>query len=175
MHTGTQTRGSRVGAAVTVLLAGLAVGLAGCGAEGPCARDGKLPASWTLSAAGITVDVTRSPFAYSVRDAAGAEVLRSLGPGAGDGYATVGHTGGSVIWSNVVSGGYFSFTPQLNPWHDDLRVVAARQTDAATLELSLEQPGARFCSFVTMRLRDSTLHPGGWKFGNGQCTRYMFR
>ena len=24
-------------------------------------------------------------------------------------------------------------------------------------------------------LRDSTLHPGGWKFGNGQCTRYISR
>ena len=142
---------------VGATLLALALATAGCRDRGPCLRTGHVPDSWTLTASGVTVEVTRSPFAYRVRDAAGTEVLRSLGPGADDGYGTVGFTGGSVIWSNVVSGGYFSMTPVLNPWQDDLRVVAASQPDATRLDLSLEQPGARFCSHMTLVLRDSTL------------------
>jgi sulfoquinovosidase len=117
--------------------------------RGPCPHDHGMPASWQLAGQGFTVEVTRDPYTVTVRDAAGAVVLQSLGEGAGDGYAAVGFTGGSVEWQNVVSPGYYQMTPLLNRWKDQHKVVAAKLDASGALTVAVEGPNARQCVHVT--------------------------
>jgi sulfoquinovosidase len=139
-----------IGAVAAVLL------VAACD-RGPCPHDHGMPASWVLEGEGFTVEVTRDPYTVTVRDAAGAVVLQSLGEGAGDGYAALGFTGGSVAWQNVVSPGYYQMTPLLNPWKDQHRVVSAKVDETGALRVALEGPNARQCVRVTHTLQAAAL------------------
>jgi alpha-D-xyloside xylohydrolase len=111
------------------------VALAACGdAAAP-------PASYTLSAPGITVTVTAHPFQLAVADGAGRVVLDSLGAGAGDGYSGLGWTTGDVnITRSGVSPGYFFFESALAAWRDGYAVASA-VAGASTLDLVLTAAG----------------------------------
>jgi len=118
-----------------------------------------LPAQWTLQATGIRVDVQRRPFAVTVRNADGVEVLRSLGAGHGDGFGTLGWTSGTIrLTPNGVNRGYFAFSKRLDPWRDDWVVVDATVRDRE-LELQFRGEGGRGAERMTVRqtLRDATL------------------
>ncbi len=129
---------------------------AGCSDPLPCAS-GNPEAGYTLAGAGITVEVTRSPYRYLVKDATGAVVLSSAGAGKKDGYGTVGWTNGQLFWGNNVSPGYFTFDTNLEPWRDDWTVVAASQPNATSLEITLAQAGDPACIHQVYSLRASTL------------------
>lgn len=132
---------------------------AGLGCQGdPCAAGGPLPDAWTLTEADIAVEVRRSPYGYTVRDRAGAPVLRTLDGGDGDGYGAVSWAGGGVSWGQAVSAGYHVFEPDLTPWRDRFTVVGAEQAAPAELRVTLSGGGdGGRCVQVRHRLRPGAL------------------
>src|SRR6185312_3498740 len=110
---------------------------AGCG--GPCGG-GASDSSWTLSNGSMTVEITGSPYGFTVKDATGRAVLATAGGGAGDGYGSVGWTSGKVFLDNIVDAGYYAFDTALDPWRDNLRVIAATTTPES-VDLTMEGGG----------------------------------
>ncbi|MEI8255107.1 MAG: hypothetical protein WCJ30_05480, partial [Deltaproteobacteria bacterium] len=164
----------RIPAVVAVSSGALALVLAsGCGPpSGPIdaaidsgpADAGPLPGSelpplWTVRAPGISVDVTREPYGFVVRNAAGDDVVHTAGRGGpGEGYSSVAWTTGTTRWRpNAVSRGYSNFTATLDPWRDDWIVVAARESEGG-LELTLQhgRDGAQRMT-VNHRVYDTSL------------------
>jgi alpha-glucosidase (family GH31 glycosyl hydrolase) len=125
---------------------------AGC--SDPCGSGGSA-ASWTLQNGRVTVVIQRSPYSFTVKDANGKTVLSSLGAGKGDGYGALGWTSGKVFLSNIVDAGYYAFDTALDPWRDDLRVVAA-STTSDRVDLVLEGHNAG-CVRVSHQLRATVL------------------
>lgn len=68
-------------------------GGSGCSSEDPCGS-GDVQTSYTLTASGISVEITTAPYRLTVRDAGGREVL-STAAGA-DGYSSVAWTTGRL-------------------------------------------------------------------------------
>jgi len=117
-----------------------------------------LPESWTLSAEGIEVEVSRSPYRVSVRDADGREVLGSI-DSRGEGYDTIAWTTGEVRWraSPLTKGEQLFFT-ELDPWREAWTVVEATEVDDA-LTLTLRGDAGRGEESIVVRhaLSASTL------------------
>ncbi len=111
--------------------------------------------SWTLQAPGVTVEIHGNPYSLTVRDGTGAEVLDSLGAGAGDGYGALGWTSGTTSWAQNVSPGYFTFDSTLDPWRDRWTVAEVTHIDGATLDLVLQ--GAQGRVHIHHALRDHAL------------------
>src|SRR4029079_5261861 len=88
-------------------VAGVIAGLAGCAPE--------LPARWTLTQPGITVEVTRRPYGVRVRDGGGRLVLQSDAPGELDGYGALGWTSGRADYAPLATVGYLQFAAALDP------------------------------------------------------------
>jgi len=124
--------------ATPFLAALLALSACGGGSD-HCPVQDNLPDSWQLTATGITVDVTRAPFGFTVRDGAGNPVLTSASGGDGSGYAAAAWTSGTAGYDDFFSPGYTVFYPTLDPWHDDLAVTGALQ-DGPRLSLTLASP-----------------------------------
>jgi alpha-glucosidase (family GH31 glycosyl hydrolase) len=78
------------------------------------------PATYTLSAPGITVEVLAHPLTLTVRDGTGRAVLASRTPTGALGFAT-----GSFDIHATLSPGYFSYQQHFDPWHDDWTVESA--------------------------------------------------
>ncbi len=112
---------------------------------------------WTLSAPGISVQVTGSPFGYRVSDASGTAVLKSMGAGSGDGYGALGFANGSVQWGTIASQGYFSFTTDFSPWRDRWSVTGARITGTTVLYLTLRDATDGRTAHVGFTVSSSTL------------------
>ncbi len=101
--------------------------LSGC--DDP-AEKGNLPDSWTLEAPGITVEVQREPYGFSVVDTNERTVLSTLTEALGEGYAPIAWTTGSVRWStNPLTAGQFTFRPDLDPWRAGWEVTEANESE----------------------------------------------
>jgi alpha-glucosidase (family GH31 glycosyl hydrolase) len=111
----------------------------------------QLPDQWTLKGPGITVEVSRAPYGYSVRDATGKLVVSTAGAGASDGYGSIGWTTGRVDWMPIATFGYQQFDAVFDKWRDAAEVTAATQK-SDRLEVTLSD-GTR----VVHQLRASTL------------------
>ena len=125
----------------TAFLAFLALAAA-CGGDDDGPPPGSdLPATWTLTADGITVEITRSPYGVRVVDGDGTEVLSSIGPPRGDGWAGVAWTTGEIAWrTGGITKGHYTFIPQLDPWREGWLVVEATER-ADGIELVLRENG----------------------------------
>jgi hypothetical protein len=124
-----------------------------------CSSNGgdPFPPGWTLVAPGIRVEILRDPYRLRVLDAAGDPLLESAGAGAADGYATLGWTTGTIQMTPYISPGYTKVFPNLDPWRDQLNVVAATATETS-LELTLATASPTDARvIVTHTLRPSTL------------------
>ena len=139
----------------------LALVLTGCGS--PDCGDGIAAAQLTLQSTDMTVEIATRPYALTVRDASG-KVLLDTG--------TLGWTTGSFGIGKALYSGYAFFDPRLDPWREELRVVAATQTDQE-IDVSLSG-GDGACIHVSHVLRDGALrveaHSGGtvpsaWEIG----------
>lgn len=120
-----------------VCIGGSTVWSVACGGGG--GDDGDLPERWQLSADGVSLQVERRPFVYRLRDADGATVLHSLdaGAGAGDGYAAVAWTSGSLDWRRGdMTPGHMRLEAELDDWRDAWQVTAAER-DGSSLRLTL--------------------------------------
>src|SRR5262249_19676969 len=92
--------------------------LAGC--SSPCG-DGVSAPQLVMTSADMTVEITTSPYALTVRDATGAVIVED---------GTLGWTSGSFGVGKSLYNGYFFFEPHFDPWREEMRVVAAKQTDS---------------------------------------------
>ncbi len=116
--------------------------LAACGGDDDGPGPGSdLPDSWTLTADGITVEVTRSPYGVAVLDADGTEVLRSLDAPRGEGWAPLAWTTGETIWrAGGITKGHYGFGTRFDPWREGWLVVEATERPGG-LELVLREDG----------------------------------
>ncbi|HXU68792.1 MAG TPA: TIM-barrel domain-containing protein [Polyangia bacterium] len=103
----------------------------------------------------MTVEITGSPYGFTVKDATGRAVLATAGGGAGDGYGSVGWTSGKVFLDDIVDAGYYAFDTALDPWRDHLRVTAASVTPTS-VELMLDG-GNGGCVHVTHTISGGAL------------------
>jgi sulfoquinovosidase len=126
---------------------------AGC--SSPCGG-GVSASSWTLQNDAISVEITASPYGFTVKDASGRAVLRTSGAGAADGYGSIGWTSGKIFLSNIVDPGYYAFDTALDPWRDELHVTAATTTPDS-VDLTLSPASGAGCVHVTHTLRASAL------------------
>jgi alpha-glucosidase (family GH31 glycosyl hydrolase) len=110
-----------------------------------------LPDRWTIASTGITVEVTRAPYSYVVKDASGKAVLSTAKNGAKDGYGALGWTTGRVDWAPIATKGYYQFDTIFDKWRDSHEVTAAKKT-ADRLEVTLDD-GTK----IIHQLRASTL------------------
>ena len=126
--------------------------------RGACPVDPALPESWRLDGDGIGIEIRRAPYAIAVRDARGDVALESLGGGAGDGYAALGWTAGTVAYQADFAPGYTLVSPRLEPWRDDLEVASVEIAGAA-IRARLARTGDRDapCVIVSHTLRRSAL------------------
>ena len=138
-------------------MASMCLAGAACTEPNPCKSTGGVRAGYTLEAAGIRVEIDASPYRFVVRNGAGQTVLASRGAGSGDGYGALGTARGQTIWGSVVSPGYFDFTPVLDPYRDDWRVVGAVQQSPDVIDLDLADARATQCVRVRQSLGSSTL------------------
>lgn len=100
--------------------------LAACGDDDGPPPGSNLPATWTISGPGITVEIRRAPYGLSIRDAAGTERLASIAEPRDGGYAPLAWTTGQTRWRpGGISKGYYTFSSTLDPWRDDWLVVEA--------------------------------------------------
>lgn len=129
--------------------------VAGCPGCNDRCGNGTSASSWTLQNGALTVTIQRSPYSFTVADSSGRAVLATRGAGAHDGYGALGWTSGKVFLADIVDAGYYSFDTALDPWRDDLHVVAAAATPT-TVELTLEGKNAG-CVLVTHTLRAAAL------------------
>ncbi len=140
----------------------LALVLTGCGSH-DCG-EGVSVAQLTLSSADMTVDVATNQYALTVHDANGTLVL--------DG-GTLGWTSGSFGITKALYNGYLFDDPELDPYREDLRVIAATQTDT---ELDVVLSGSDgTCIHVSHVVRDGALRveasidgtmvPRAWEIG----------
>jgi sulfoquinovosidase len=105
-----------------------------------------------LQATGISVEVTRSPYGYTVSDNTGKKVLSTAGNGKGDGYGAVGWTTGRTDWMSIATAGYYEFDTYFDKWRDGHEVTAVHLTTADRLEVVLSDG-----THVVHQLRNSTL------------------
>ncbi len=98
-----------------------------------------LPDTWTLSDDGISVIVSKEPYAFSVRDGEGTVVLTTSE--GGDGYSAPAWNSGYTYWETLGSPGYFKQTVSFGEWRDDWVVVDADEA-AGALTLTLAPPSA---------------------------------
>src|SRR5215831_15076434 len=111
----------------------------------------------------MTVEITTRPYSLTVLDANGNAVLQN---------GTLGWTSGTFGIGKALYNGYFFFQPTFDPWREDLRVVAAHQTDQ---ELDVTLHGSDdSCITVSHVVRSGALrveaHRGGtapraWEIG----------
>jgi alpha-glucosidase (family GH31 glycosyl hydrolase) len=89
----------------------------GCGS--PCG-DGVSAAKLTLHSADMTVEIQTKPYSLTVLDANGNALVQN---------STFGWTSGTFGVGKALYNGYYFFESHFDPWRDNLRVVAAKQTD----------------------------------------------
>lgn len=140
---------------------GLSLVMTGCG--GPDCGDGVSVEMLTLASADLTLEIGTHPYTLTVRDASGKAVAET---------GTLGWTTGDMGIGKALYNGYFFFEPHFDPWREDLRVVAATQTDT---EIDVTLRGADdTCIHVTHAIRAGAVrveaHAGGtdvraWEVG----------
>ena len=132
------------------------------GCSSPDCGDGISAAQLTIQSADMTVEIATNPYALTVRDASGTVVLDS---------GTLGWTSGTMGIGKALYTGYVFLNPNFDPWREDLRVVAATQTDQE-LDVSLHGSDGT-CIHVSHILRDGALRveahsdgtPSAWEIG----------
>ena len=130
-----------------------------CSACEDPAAEPELPDSWTLSADGVTVVVTREPYGFTVDDVNERTVLSTVPEALGGGYSSIAWTTGSISWStNPLTAGQFTFRPNLDPWREGWLVVEAVESEGR-LELTLREEGGDGQEQLVVRhiVTDSTL------------------
>ncbi len=90
------------------------------GCKSPECGDGVSATQLVMQSADLSVEITTSPYALTVRDASGAVIVQN---------GTLGWTTGVMGLKKALYSGYFFFDPELDPWREDLHVVSASQTD----------------------------------------------
>ena len=96
--------------------------------------------------ADLTVQVGTNPYSLTVLDANGNAVVHD---------STFGWTSGIMGIKPALFNGYVFLAPNLDPWREQLRVVAAKQTDG---EIDVTLHGAEDnCITVTHTIRDGAL------------------
>ncbi len=145
----------------------LLVGLAPLAVVGGCSStpcgDGIDAAQLTMQSADMTVEIATTPYALTVRDATGKVVLDT---------GSLGWTTGPNPIGKSLFSGYLFLAPQFDPWREDLRVVAATQTDH---EIDVTLRGSDdSCIHVSHVIRDGALRveattsgtvPRAWEVG----------
>jgi alpha-glucosidase len=138
----------------------LVVIVTGCGS--PCG-DGVSAAQLTMQSADMTIEVATKPYSLTVLDANGNVLVQN---------GTLGWTSGTFGIGKALYNGYFFFEPTFDPWREDLRVVAAHQSDQE-LDVTLHGDDDA-CITVSHVLRAGALrveaHRGGaapraWEIG----------
>ena len=84
------------------------------------------------------------------------------------------YQGNVISWSSAGAMGFKGSrkgTPFAAQQAADSAAKKAMDHGLRSVQIFVRGPGAGRES----ALRELTSHPGGWKFGNGQCTRYMSR
>ncbi|HTM19716.1 MAG TPA: TIM-barrel domain-containing protein, partial [Kofleriaceae bacterium] len=125
-----------------------------------CGGGTDLPDGWTLADDGITVDVRREPFGYTVRNRDGDAVLTTVDGGAGDGFAAAAWTTGTAGYDTFFSPGYGVFYPTLDPWRDGLQVTDATERDGA-IDFTLRAPDDDARVHLTLAVRAGALRVTG--------------
>src|SRR5262245_37443330 len=148
----------------------IALVAAACGSGG---GGDALPTGATLVAPGIRVEILTRPLRVTVFDPSGKPVLESRESGGGDGYAGLGWTTGKLDIVTTIFPGYFKAEPGLDPWRDDLSVVALASSETSA-QLTLSSGRTPELVVVTYTVRPSALRveahvegatPRAWEVG----------
>jgi len=111
-----------------------------------------------LEAPGVSVEITRDPFALSVRDGSGREVLASS-----DAMGLVAWTSGRLEWGqtgSLGSPGYYTVDPVLEPWRAARRVISVEHSEPTAAELLLDEDVRVRISLESSKLRVELAHDG---------------
>jgi alpha-glucosidase len=112
----------------------------------PCG-DGVSESQFTLQNSDLTVQIATNPYGLTVIDASGTTVLQN---------STFGWTSGIMGIKPALYNGYVFLAPNLDPYREDLRVVAATQSDGE-LDVTLHGSTDDVCITVAHTLRDGAL------------------
>ena len=115
-----------------------------------CLSGEQMPTSWELSADGIRVQFSSSPYSLTVAGADGRAVLSTANPDPDGGYSTLAYSDGRADYDIYISHGYSRFDYLADRWHGDLEVVSAQESsEELTLTLrSTSDPSARCIEVV---------------------------
>jgi alpha-glucosidase (family GH31 glycosyl hydrolase) len=128
----------------------------------PCG-DGVSAAQLTMQSADMTVEISTKPYGLTVLDATGKVVVQR---------GTLGWTSGNFEIGKALYNGYYFFTPNFDPWRENLRVVAATQK-AGEIDVTLHGSDDE-CITVTHVIRAGALRveahragtaPRAWEIG----------
>ena len=119
--------------------------VAGCGDSLPCGN-GVSVAQYTMQSDELSVEIATKPYALTVRKPDGTVLVQ-------DGY--IGWTSGVMGIKRSLYNGYVFLDDELDPWREELTVVAATQTDGK-LDVTLHGTDDT-CITVTHLLRPGAL------------------
>ncbi len=149
------------------------VGLGGCAGNWNATVPNAPDARWTITSDGVVVAIRDNPFAISIRDQTGKEVLSTAAPGEGDGFATAAWTTGEVTYRPVLSPGYSKITEHLDPYREATFVEALEVSDdTIRLRLLDHAPFAEATprtdtsddppTYMTLRVRPGAVRVSAW-------------